>query len=47
MTADTTQDSVLGNVSVGGKSWPFAAQAAKQQPADPTDRVVLRELSNA
>jgi hypothetical protein len=47
MTADTTQDSVLGNVSVGGKSWPFAAQAAKQQPADPTDRAVLRELSNA
>lgn len=47
MTADTTQDSVLGNVSVGGKSWPFAAQAAQQQPADPTDRAVLRELSNA
>jgi hypothetical protein len=47
MTADTTQDSVLGNVSVGGKSWPFAAQAAKQQPADPTDRAALRKLSNA
>jgi hypothetical protein len=47
MTAGTTEDSVLGNVSVGGKSWPFAAQAAKRQPADTTDRAALRELSNA
>jgi hypothetical protein len=47
MTADTTEDTVLGKVSVGGKSWPFAAQAAKRQPADTTDRAVLRELSNA
>ena len=47
MTADTSEDSVLGNVSVGGKSWPFAAQAAKRQPADTTDRAALRELSNA
>jgi hypothetical protein len=46
LTATTTDKAVLGTVTVGDKSWPFAAQLRKTAGA-PTDRGILTKLGSA
>jgi hypothetical protein len=46
LDATVTENAVLGTVSVGEKSWPFAAQL-KKSAGTPTDRATLSELGSA